>query len=155
MEFFGIGTWELMVIGLIALVVLGPKQMIVLARKAGELMRQLQDIWHEASRTLDKEMQAIETESPDMGGLGKEFDSLANEVKSAMKFNLPGFETDSQTIQPPYLAQDPNSEDGTGSLELSDSASDSLPTEQPASPPPFTNPTPETRYPAWTSKPEN
>lgn len=84
----GIGTWELMVIGLIALVVLGPKQMIVMARKAGELLRQMQEIWAEASKTIDKEIKAIEEEAGDITTLPKEITALTNEMKNALTLDL-------------------------------------------------------------------
>jgi Tat protein translocase TatB subunit len=89
MEFFGIGTWELMVVGLIALIVLGPKQMIILARRAGELLRQFQGIWQEASKTIDKEIKAIEAEAGDLTQLPKEFTALTNQVKNALTLDSP------------------------------------------------------------------
>jgi sec-independent protein translocase protein TatB len=90
MEFLGIGTWELMVIGLIALVVLGPKQMIILARRAGELLRQFQAIWQEASKTIDKEIKAIESEAGDLTQLPKEITALTTEMKNALNLDLAG-----------------------------------------------------------------
>jgi sec-independent protein translocase protein TatB len=101
--FFGIGTWELLVIGLIALVVLGPKQMILLARKAGELLRQFQLMWQEASKTIDKELKTLDDDGPDLKGLGKEFQSLADEMKNTLgSISIPGIKIDNEpTIRPP------------------------------------------------------
>lgn len=61
MDFFGIGSWELLVIAILALVILGPKQMIMLARKAGELLRRLQQEWEQTYGTLQREIKDIET----------------------------------------------------------------------------------------------
>jgi Tat protein translocase TatB subunit len=63
MDFFGIGSWEVLVIAILALVILGPKQMIVLARKAGELLRRLQQEWEQTYGTLQREMKEIETDT--------------------------------------------------------------------------------------------
>lgn len=61
MDFFGIGSWEILVIAILALVILGPKQMIMLARKAGELLRRLQQEWEQTYGTLQRELKDIET----------------------------------------------------------------------------------------------
>lgn len=106
--FFGIGTWELMVIGLIALLVLGPKQMILLARKAGELLHQFQLMWQEASKTIDQEVKALENETSDVTGLGKDLQSLADEMKSALNVSLPSNGKESNTIQPPTQPPPPS-----------------------------------------------
>jgi sec-independent protein translocase protein TatB len=106
--FFGIGTWELMVIGLIALLVLGPKQMILLARKAGELLHQFQMMWQEASKTIDQEIKALESETGDVSGLGKDIQALADEMKSALNVNLPSSGNNSNTIRPPTQPPPPS-----------------------------------------------
>ncbi|MEK9164194.1 MAG: twin-arginine translocase TatA/TatE family subunit [Chloroflexota bacterium] len=62
MDFFGIGSWEVLVIAILALVILGPKQMIIMARKAGELLRRLQREWERTYGTLEREMKDIETD---------------------------------------------------------------------------------------------
>ncbi len=77
MDFFGIGTWELLVIGILALAVLGPKQLIQLARKAGELLRQFQLLWAGTSVKLRDELKSID----DM----KEVTGLANEIRAVGK----------------------------------------------------------------------
>ena len=61
MDFFGIGSWEGLVIAILALVILGPKQMIMMARKAGELLRRVQREWDQTYGTLEREMKDIET----------------------------------------------------------------------------------------------
>jgi sec-independent protein translocase protein TatB len=101
--FFGIGTWELLVIGLIALVVLGPKQMILLARKAGELLHQFQLMWQEASKTIDKELKTLDEDGTNIQGLGKEIQSLADEMKNTIgSISIPGTKVDKEpTIHSP------------------------------------------------------
>ncbi len=176
--FFGIGVWELLVIGLIALIVLGPKQMIRMARRAGELLRQFQQVWQEASRTIDKELRAIEEDTGDLGSLGKEIESLAKDVKSAMTVNIPD-NGDTPTIRPPdastptptpakpTAASTPSSAWISSPTPLSPqsstepaSQSPNQPAGQPAEPVDTQSPShpatrPQTRYPAWTSKLNN
>ncbi len=62
MDFFGIGNWEVLVIAILALVILGPKQMIMMARKAGELLRRLQQEWERTYGTLQREVMDIEAD---------------------------------------------------------------------------------------------
>lgn len=162
-NFFGIGGWELMVIGLIALIVLGPKQMILLARKAGEYLRQFQQIWQEASKTLDKEIKAIEAETPGIDGLGQEIQNLEKELKAAVNVNFPmdtgakPSTTQTNTIQPPPSPAPPI----PATPPPSTASSGSTPPSHPAPAPPRRGASgegttqPEPRYPAWTSKPEN
>lgn len=162
MEFLGIGTWELMVIGLIALIVLGPKQMIILARRAGELLRQFQGIWQEASKTIDKEIKAIEAEAGDLTQLPKEITALTNEMKNAFTRETPanGKSQPVPPAQPAPSIRPPN-------LPAPSSAwtpSPPRPAEPPDTPtstprsaneagPPQSTPTTEPpQYTAWTTK---
>lgn len=171
--FFGIGTWELMVIGLIALLVLGPKQMILLARKAGELLHQFQLMWQEASKTIDQEIKSLESEAGDVGGLGKDFQALADEMKSALSVSLPSNGKEANTIQPPTqppppsikLPSPPPPGNGTSAESKPSGTSDSTtasippkqsedssagPTEQPAA---DARPDePKKKYSAWSNK---
>ena len=66
MDFFGIGAWEILLIGLIALSIFGPKQLILFARKAGEYTRKFQLMWQENMKVLEDEMRAIENEVADV-----------------------------------------------------------------------------------------
>jgi sec-independent protein translocase protein TatB len=179
--FFGIGTWELLVIAVLALIILGPRQMILLARKAGEMLRQFQQVWQDASKTLDREFRAIEEDTGSIGSIGKEFESLANDVKSAMSINLP---TGSEAARPqPSGSEGPRPQPvGVEALRPPSPATPTTlapaspwtsspapapapatppatpPAEKPASaddaqPPAPSTSAPEPRYPAWTSKP--
>src|SRR5574341_2665173 len=175
---FGIGVWELLVIGLIALIVLGPKQMIRMARQAGELLRQFQQVWLEASKTIDKELRAIEDDTSDLGSLGKEIESLPKDIKSAVTVSIPGnggtptirppdASTPAPTPAKPTAAPTPPSAWGSSPPPLTPqtttgpaSQSPNPPTGQPADTPETQSPSlpaarPQTRYPAWTSKPNN
>lgn len=169
MEFFGIGTWELMVIGLIALIVLGPKQMIILARRAGELLRQFQAIWQEASKTIDKEIKAIEAEAGDLTQLPKEITALTNEMKNALTLETPpngksqpatpAPPASVPSIRPPDLAAPPSAwatppTQPPAILRPRESAAD---TQHPEPPDPLVRPdTPaepeKPKYSAWTTK---
>jgi sec-independent protein translocase protein TatB len=180
--FFGIGTWELLVIGLIALIVLGPKQMIVMARKAGELLRQFQQIWQEASKTIDREIRVIEEETGSIGSIGKEIQSIAKDVKSAMTINLPmegdtskkpatndrapepadpgGLPSEPAVTFTPPSAWTPPPAPKPSPTTKPVRQSSNQPTEQPADasdtqPSAPATSEPETRYPAWTSKPDH
>ena len=174
--FFGIGTWELLVIGLIALIILGPRQMIILARKAGELLRQFQSVWREASKTLDRELKAIEEESGDITGLAKDIQALTQNVKSAVTLNLPGngnppiiappAPRPSQPANNPTVSAPPATPPAQSSAPTlpqpnSESAAPALPAvDLPApGPAPVNDPTvgaqPPKTYPAWTNKPKN
>jgi sec-independent protein translocase protein TatB len=176
MDFMGIGTWELMVIGLIALIVLGPKQMIVMARKAGELLRQFQDIWQEASKTIDKEIKAIEAEAGDLTSLPREITALTNEVKNALTLDQPSNGKSQAapapplepSIRPPGPSAWSPAPAAPAAAAVDGSPAPSEPTHpQPAEPPPASSDQPAetpalqppagpadppTRYPAWTTK---
>lgn len=170
MEFMGIGTWELMVIGLIALIVLGPKQMILMARKAGELLRQMQEIWAEASKTLDKEIKAIEEEAGDLTALPKEITALTNEMKNALTLDLSIKPETTAAAQP--TIRPPNATSAWGGAPATPPNDTAAPppnptpaapvTSDPATPAdqstsPAQTPTPQptetpVKYSAWTSK---
>jgi sec-independent protein translocase protein TatB len=67
---FGIGTGEILVILLIALLVLGPNELPKVARTIGKTMRELQ-------RTKDEIRQAIDTEFDEYGEDSKPMEEKA------------------------------------------------------------------------------
>ena len=69
---FGIGTGEILVILLIALLVLGPKELPKVARTIGKTMRELQ-------RTKDEIRKSIDTEFNDYGEDSKPMEQKAEE----------------------------------------------------------------------------
>jgi len=56
MDIFGIGPMELLVILILALIVLGPRQLPVAGRKLGRLMRDLRRMWIEVSTEFSREL---------------------------------------------------------------------------------------------------
>ena len=50
-----IGTWELILIGLVALVIFGPRKLPELARKAGGMMSELRKVSNEFKSTWERE----------------------------------------------------------------------------------------------------
>lgn len=64
---FGIGTSEILIILLIALLVLGPKELPKIARTIGRGMRQLQRAKDELRETLDKDFYDEEDTKPRRG----------------------------------------------------------------------------------------
>jgi sec-independent protein translocase protein TatB len=62
---FGIGTGEILVILVIALLILGPKELPKVARTIGKTMRQLQRTKDEIRESMDKEFEDLhEDNSP-------------------------------------------------------------------------------------------
>ncbi|MEE2828203.1 MAG: Sec-independent protein translocase protein TatB [Myxococcota bacterium] len=57
---FGLGSWEIVVILLLALVVLGPRKLPELARHFGRFYSQIRRTTHELRSTLDQELMAEE-----------------------------------------------------------------------------------------------
>lgn len=60
MDFFGLGSSELLVIGLLAAVVLGPERLVWLAREAGKLIRNLKAYFSSFSDELKAEIDILE-----------------------------------------------------------------------------------------------
>jgi sec-independent protein translocase protein TatB len=56
---FGIGTGEILVILVIALLILGPKELPKVARTIGKTMRQLQRTKDEIRESMDKEFEDL------------------------------------------------------------------------------------------------
>jgi Sec-independent protein translocase protein TatA len=53
MDFFNIGTWEALVLALLALLLFGPEDMLKAARKLGAFAQELRHLWQEAASSLD------------------------------------------------------------------------------------------------------
>jgi sec-independent protein translocase protein TatB len=58
-----IGTQELILVGIIALIVFGPRKLPLMAKKAGEFMRELKSVSSEFKSTWEKEVNFEETSS--------------------------------------------------------------------------------------------
>jgi Sec-independent protein translocase protein TatA len=78
MEIFGIGPLELLLIVLIALIVLGPKEMMKTAQKAAEWLRKLRqsEIWNSTKEVMDIPNQVMHET-----GLDKEIKELQSITK--------------------------------------------------------------------------
>jgi Sec-independent protein translocase protein TatA len=81
MEIFGIGPLELLFIILIALVVLGPKEMMGTAKKSAEWLKKLRqsDVWKSTKEVMDIPNQVLQD-----SGLDKELRELQNVSKGGI-----------------------------------------------------------------------
>lgn len=73
---FDVGIWELAVIGVVALVVLGPERLPKVARTAGHLFGRLQRYVAQVKSDINREMEAA-----DLGKVKSEFESAAQSFK--------------------------------------------------------------------------
>jgi Sec-independent protein translocase protein TatA len=60
MEFINVGTGELLFLVLLAILVVGPKRTIQLARQVGQLLTRLQREWRRVQRDLMAEVNTLE-----------------------------------------------------------------------------------------------
>jgi sec-independent protein translocase protein TatB len=101
-QFFGIGLWELLMIAVIALVVLGPRQMIRMSRKAGEYARQFRSLWEQWSVVLQKELGALDGTNV-VHEVSQEIQGLKSEMQKSLQA-LQSEATTATTIAPPTTA---------------------------------------------------
>ncbi len=151
-QFFGIGLWEVLMIAVIALVVLGPRQMIILSRKAGEYLRLLNQMWQKASAEIKDQLDDIDD---DTGGVTKGFEALKNEATKAMQSFQENLTIASPP--PPNGSEQPAAPPKT-TVATSTSASPAADTpKQESAPPakPESSAPPKPPYAAWVGKPKN
>jgi sec-independent protein translocase protein TatB len=86
---FDIGFSELVVIGLIALIVLGPKRLPEVARTAGKWMGQLRRFINNVKQDLDREIH--QDELAELRKLREELDSTRNLMQSTSGDLIKGF----------------------------------------------------------------
>lgn len=60
MDFFGVGSAEILVVILLAAVVLGPERMARAARKAGRMLAELKAYFQELSSGLKEELDVLD-----------------------------------------------------------------------------------------------
>ncbi|MBN1810825.1 MAG: twin-arginine translocase TatA/TatE family subunit [Anaerolineae bacterium] len=77
--FFNIGTGELMIIIVIAILVIGPKRMLELGQAIGRLTQQGRRIWGEVMKTIQTELQDTKEAVEEIAAGGS---NLAAEVKA-------------------------------------------------------------------------
>jgi Sec-independent protein translocase protein TatA len=77
--FFNIGTGELMIIIVIAILVIGPKRMLELGQALGRLTRRGREIWNEVMKTIQAELQDTKEAVEEIASSGS---NLVTEVKA-------------------------------------------------------------------------
>ena len=80
---FDVGFWELALIALVALIVIGPERLPKVARTLGGLARKARSSWMNLKRSIDAEMRAEELKKP-MKHFEKEIRSTMDQVKSGV-----------------------------------------------------------------------
>jgi len=84
--FLGVGTSELVVIGIVAWLVLGPKRLYQLARDIGKISGEIKNVAEEARQTFQ---QAIDVESGESGSLSSTKNSETfSSVEEVNKFRI-------------------------------------------------------------------
>jgi Sec-independent protein translocase protein TatA len=89
MEILGIGVPELAFIVVIALILLGPKDMVEAGRTFGKTLRKIvtSPTW-KAVRTTGQELQQLPTRLMREAGLEEEFKDIEKEMREASRFNI-------------------------------------------------------------------
>jgi sec-independent protein translocase protein TatB len=103
MEVFGIGPLELLLIILLAIIILGPKDMQKVGKNIGQALNKLvkSDTW-KTVRQASERMKTLPTElmrEAEMDEIQKSFKASLDEAKKMG----PSSEADNQTIAPPTL----------------------------------------------------
>ncbi len=78
---FDIGFWELAIIGVVALVIVGPERLPGLARTAGLWVGKGRRMLADVKRDIDREIQS--SEMADLNALKKDFEDAGKEVQKA------------------------------------------------------------------------
>lgn len=159
MEFFGIGAWEILLIGLIALTIFGPKQLILLARKAGEYTRKFQLMWLENMKILEDEVRAIENEvtdvKKDLENVGADLQKETNQIGSQMQENVAQInQTVAENTATPSDAATAPQIDQPASSESSATPNTIAPASLAIDGDTAQNSPMPARYPAWTESPK-
>lgn len=64
MDFFGIGPWEIVLILILALIILGPGKLTETAKTLGKIVRTIRKTSSEFTAAVTREMNKIEEEEP-------------------------------------------------------------------------------------------
>ncbi|MDD9875693.1 MAG: Sec-independent protein translocase protein TatB [Gammaproteobacteria bacterium] len=78
---FDVGFWELALIGVVALIIVGPERLPGVVRTAGRWVGKGRRILHDAKADLERELKA--QEMADLGALKKDMQNAGERVKSA------------------------------------------------------------------------
>jgi sec-independent protein translocase protein TatB len=109
---FDVGFSELVVIGVVALVVIGPERLPKVARTAGHLFGRFQRYVSTVKADIQREM-----DTEELGKLKSEFQDAARSVEAGMKEQMQSVEAEAhvmqQSLEQSAPAQPPKAGDGT------------------------------------------
>jgi len=83
MNFLGIGSTELLVAAVLALLVLGPQRLVKFARSAGKTVRRMQNMTSELTKSITETIPEDE-EPPDKDKKKPRLQKIADEIKQAL-----------------------------------------------------------------------
>lgn len=78
---FDVGFWELAIIGIVALVIVGPERLPGLARTAGLWVGKARRMMSDVKRDIDRELKA--SEMSELSSIKKDIDQASEEVRKA------------------------------------------------------------------------
>ncbi len=116
---FDIGFTEIMVIGVVALVVIGPERLPKVARTAGILMGRMQRYVAGVKADINREMEEFE-QIKDLKNLRKDVEAAGSEIEAGMRQNMQDAQQEVQAISSQVGA---NMAKGTGGLNALGQAS--------------------------------
>lgn len=64
MEFFGMGTWEILLVLVVALIIFGPGRIVEIGRTLGKIVRTLKKATFDLTAQVSREMEEEEKEHP-------------------------------------------------------------------------------------------
>ena len=115
-----LGTGEILVIAVVALIVFGPKRLPELARKAGEMLAKTREATKSVTSALDSEYDGITAPLQD---LKTEYDSTVKGLKDAAS-TATGFSVDMSSPGPDKPAEPTTDDTSTDSASPDDAESD-------------------------------
>ena len=71
MDIFGVGSNELLIVALLAVIVLGPERLVKVAREAGKLVRSVKAYFSSLSDELKSELEVLDEISKETNDLMK------------------------------------------------------------------------------------
>ncbi len=123
---FDIGFSELMVVGVVALVVIGPERLPKVARTAGILMGRMQRYVAGVKADINREMEEFE-QLKDLKDLRKEVEAAGSEIEAGMRQNMQDAQQEVQSISSQVganMAKGANGLNALGQAGIAAAASD-------------------------------
>ena len=102
MNIFGIGPMELLVVLMLALIVLGPRQLPEAGRKLGKLMRDLRQMWTEVSSEISRELDVSDA----VDDIRATIDSIRHPLSPTALLLDENVVSDSTTVAQPTATQE-------------------------------------------------